>query len=166
MKQLILVRHAKSDWGDPSVDDYDRPLNGRGKRDAPLMAERLRDKDIRIDGFIASPAKRARKTACIFAEAYKRKKDDILFRDELYGATEKVFFDVVANANNDHKTIAIFSHNPGITDFANLLTATRIDNMPTCSIFAIKADCKKWKDFADAKKEFWFFDYPKAGSSE
>ena len=74
MKQLILIRHAKSDWDDPSLDDFDRPLNGRGKRDAPLMAERLRDKDIKIDQFIASPAKRARKTAAIFTEAYKKKK--------------------------------------------------------------------------------------------
>ena len=166
MKQLILVRHAKSDWDDPSLDDFDRPLNGRGKRDAPLMAERLRDKDVRIDAFISSPAKRAKKTACIFAEAYKKKKDDILFRDELYGAGERVFFDVINKASNDHKCIAIFSHNPGITDFANLLTDTRIDNIPTCGVFAINVDCKKWKDFAEAKKEFWFFDYPKAGPTD
>lgn len=166
MKQLILVRHAKSDWDDPSLDDFDRPLNGRGKRDAPLMAERLLDKGVKIDLFIASPAKRANKTACIFAEAYKKKKDDLVFRDELYGAGEAVFFDVINKADNDHKTLAIFSHNPGITDFANLLTATRIDNIPTCGVFAIKADCKKWKEFASAKKEFWFFDYPKAGLAD
>jgi phosphohistidine phosphatase len=166
MKQLILVRHAKSDWGDPSLDDIDRPLNGRGKRDAPLMAERLKERDIKIDAFISSPAKRAKKTACIFAEAYKRKKDHVVFRDELYGAAEKVFFDVIKNAGNDNNCIAIFSHNPGITDFANLLTETRIDNIPTCGVFAIKADCKKWKDFEEAKKEFWFFDYPKAGVSD
>ncbi len=166
MKQLILVRHAKSDWGDPSLDDFERPLSGRGKRDAPLMAERLIDKDIKIDLFITSPAKRAAKTAKIFAEAYKAKKDDILIREELYGAGEHVFFDVIAKTDNEHKTIAIFSHNPGITDFANLLTATHIDNIPTSGVFAIKADCKKWKEFADAKKEFWFFDYPKAGVSD
>ena len=166
MKQLILVRHAKSDWGDPSLDDFDRPLNGRGKRDAPLMAERLRDKELKLDAIITSPAKRAKKTACIFAEAFKIKKDDVIIRDELYGAAEKVFFDVVTKADNDSKTIAVFSHNPGITDFANLLTETKIDNIPTCGIFAIKADCKKWKDFGEAKKEFWFFDYPKAGLAD
>ena len=166
MKQLILVRHAKSDWGDPSLDDFDRPLNGRGKTDAPVMAERLREKGVKIDAFISSPAKRARKTACIFAKAYKKKKDDVIFRDELYGAGEKVFFDVACKADNDYKTIAVFSHNPGITDFANLLTETKIDNIPTCGIFAIKADCDKWKDFVSAKKEFWFFDYPKAGLTE
>ena len=67
----------------------------------------------------------------------------------------------IANASNKFDSIAIFSHNPGLTDFANLLTATRIDNIPTCGIFAAKADCDKWKDFKEAKKEFWFFDYPK-----
>jgi len=62
------------------------------------------------------------------------------------------------------KTIAIFSHNPGITDFANLLTDTRIDNMPTCSVFAVKADIRNWEDFEKASKQFWFFDFPKSQS--
>ena len=77
MKTLILVRHAKSDWGNPGLDDFDRPLNERGKKDAPVMAQRLRDKKVKIDAFIASPAKRAAKTAKFFAEAYNKKKDDI-----------------------------------------------------------------------------------------
>jgi phosphohistidine phosphatase len=61
LKFLLLVRHAKSDWNDPLQKDFDRPLNERGKRDAPLMAHRLLDKNISIDAFIASPAKRAKK---------------------------------------------------------------------------------------------------------
>lgn len=162
-KLLLLVRHAKSDWGDPSLSDFDRPLNGRGKQDAPVMAHRLLDNKVKIDAFISSPAKRAKKTAAIFAKAYKIKKDDLLFRDELYGASENVFWDVIATADNKSDSIAIFSHNPGLTDFANLLSSTRIDNIPTCGVFAVKADCDKWKNFKEAKKEFWFFDYPKAG---
>ncbi len=161
MKTVLLVRHAKSDWSDPSLSDFDRPLNGRGKEDAPVMAHRLLDNKVAIDAFISSPAKRARNTARIFAKAYKTKKDDILFRDELYGASENVFWDVIAKAENKADSIAIFSHNPGITDFANLLTSTRIDNIPTCGIFAVKADCEKWKDFKEAEKEFVFFDFPK-----
>ncbi len=161
MKQLILVRHAKSDWGDPSLSDFDRPLNERGKQDAPVMAHRLLDNKVKIDAFISSPAKRAKKTARIFAKAYKVKKDDMIFRDELYGAAENVFWDVITKADNKFDSVAVFSHNPGITDFANLLTSTKIDNIPTCGIFAIKADCDKWKNFKEAKKEFWFFDYPK-----
>ena len=161
MKQVILVRHAKSDWDDPSLSDFERPLNDRGKRDAPVMAHRLFDKKIPIDIFISSPAKRAKKTATIFAAAYKVDKDEIVFRDELYGAAEEVFFDVIKNADKKADHIAIFSHNPGITDFANQLTDARIDNIPTCGVFAVKADCEKWSEFRDAKKEFLFFDFPK-----
>jgi phosphohistidine phosphatase len=162
MKQLILIRHAKSDWGDSSLDDFERPLNGRGKKDAPAMAQRLLDKKIKIDAFISSPAIRAKKTAGIFASAYKRDKDEIIFHSELYGAAEDVFYDVINTTENKFQNIAIFSHNPGITDFANLLADVRIDNIPTCGIFAVKADCDTWKNFKEAKKEFWFFDYPKA----
>jgi phosphohistidine phosphatase len=162
-KQLILIRHAKSDWGDSSLSDFERPLNGRGKKDAPVMAERLLNKKIKIDAFISSPATRAKKTAGIFASAYKRDKDEIIFHSELYGAAEDVFYDVINTTENKFQSIAIFSHNPGITDFANLLADVRIDNIPTCGVFAIKADCDNWKTFKEAKKEFWFFDYPKSG---
>ena len=75
MKTLILVRHAKSDWGNPSLSDFDRPLNERGKRDAPVMAKRLLDKKIKIDQIIASPAKRAARTAKYFAEVFDYKKE-------------------------------------------------------------------------------------------
>ena len=162
MKELLLVRHAKSDWSDSSLGDFDRPLNERGKRDAPVMAHRLLDKKIKIDAFISSPAKRAKRTATIFAEAFKVEKDDIIFKERLYGAAEEIFYDTVKNAPKKANTIAIFSHNPGITDFANELTGTHIDNIPTSGVFAVKADCDSWEDFRDAKKEFWFFDYPKA----
>jgi phosphohistidine phosphatase len=164
MKQLFLVRHAKSDWGDFSLADFDRPLNERGKKDAPVMAQRLLDKKIIINAFISSPAKRAKKTAGLFAEIYKIGKEDIIFYQELYGAAEHVFYDVIAGTKNKFDSIAVFSHNPGITDFANLLTEARIDNIPTSGIFAVKIDCATWTDFKNAKKEFLFFDYPKNSS--
>ncbi len=160
-KTLLLVRHAKSDWGNFALPDFDRPLNERGKKDAPVMAQRLLDKNINIDAFIASPAKRAKKTAGFFAEAYKRDKHEIIFHQELYGADENIFYNIIAAAKNKFDTIAIFSHNPGITDFANQLTDKKIDNIPTCGIFAIKIDSDSWSDFKTAKKECWFFDYPK-----
>lgn len=163
MKQLILVRHAKSDWGNPGLDDADRPLNNRGKKDAPAMAQRLLDKKIKIDAFIASPAKRAAKTAKFFAEAFGKKKADIVFVEKLYLAEPGTFFSVIADTDDAFETIAVFSHNYGITDFANKLTDVHIDNIPTCGIVAVKADCKTWADFSECKKEFLFFDYPKSG---
>ena len=161
MKELLLIRHAKSDWDDPSLSDFDRPLNKRGKSDAPVMAHRLLDKKIKIDAFISSPAKRAKKTASIFAKEYKMDKKDILLAEKLYAAEANVFFEVIRNTNDKFDSIALFSHNPGLTDFANLLSDVRIDNIPTCGVFAVKADAKHWADFKDAKKDFWFFDYPK-----
>lgn len=80
MKQLLLIRHAKSSWDDPSVNDFERSLNERGKKDAPVMAQRLSDKNIRIDSFISSPAKRASRTAKIFAEIFNKKKKKSFLR--------------------------------------------------------------------------------------
>ena len=161
MKTLLLVRHAKSDWDDPSINDFDRPLNNRGKNDAPEMAKRLRDKKIKVEAFISSPAKRAKKTAACFAEEYGFDESQIVYVPELYAAPLMVFYNVVRQIDDSLNHVAIFSHNPGITEFANSLTGFRVDNMPTCSIFGIKIAIKDWNDFSEAKKEFWFFDYPK-----
>ena len=162
MKTLILVRHAKSDWSESGLADMDRPLNDRGKRDAPVMAHRLLDKKIKIDRFISSPAKRAAKTAKIIAGEYGKKKEKVIFNEKLYLAEPAAFFEVIKGVDDKDDTIAIFSHNNGITDFANLLTDTRVDNIPTCGIFAVKAECDTWQDFQKTKKTFWFFDFPKA----
>jgi phosphohistidine phosphatase len=161
-KILLLIRHAKSSWDAGVPSDFERPLNERGKKDAPTMAARLKDKRIGIDRFVSSPAKRAKKTAELFCEVYKVSENSIRFIPELYHAHSSTFFEVVATLDDSCKTVAIFSHNPGITDFANQLTeAVEIDNMPTCSIFGIKVFAKHWIDFRAAKKEFLLFDYPK-----
>lgn len=161
MKTLLLIRHAKSSWDSPGLNDFDRSLNERGKKDAPEMAKRLKDKDINIDLFVSSPAKRARKTAKLFAEVFHEKKDKVQLVDDLYLATAPVFETAIKELNDKYDTVALFSHNPGITEFANTLTHMRIDNMPTCSIFALQADTDSWHSFAEAEKKFLFFDYPK-----
>lgn len=166
MKTLLLVRHAKSDWGNPLLRDFDRPLNERGKRDAPVMAQRLLDRKFGIDAFISSPAKRAGKTARIFAQAYGFKKEEVRYVEDLYLAEPEVFFRVVEAADDNWDTIALFSHNPGITDFANSCSNARIDNIPTCGVFAIRVHDNTWKSFRTAEKEFLFFDYPKAGMQD
>lgn len=164
MKSLLLIRHAKSDWGNLGLDDFDRPLNERGKRDAPVMAHRLLDKKIKIDAIIASPAKRAAKTARIIAGEMKIKKNRIIYKPELYLAGPEVFYTVIENMDDEFESIAVFSHNEGITHFANMLTIARVDNIPTCGVFALKIKTANWKDFRIAEKEFWFFDYPKNAS--
>lgn len=161
MKQLLLIRHAKSSWSDAAANDIDRPLNDRGKKDAPKMAERLLDKKVKIDGFYTSPARRALTTCELFVKAYDKKKKNIIEVAELYEPQVANFFNVVKKADNEFDTIAIFSHNPGLTAFVNQLTTVKVDDMPTCSVFAIKTDIKKWEDFEEGEKLFWFFDYPK-----
>ncbi len=160
-KRLLVIRHAKSSWDTGTLNDFERPLNERGKRDAPEMASRLKEKNVLIDAFVSSPAKRAKKTAEYFIEAYGRSKDDILFVSKLYHAPAEIFFEVAENLPEHFNTVAVFSHNPGITDFVNLLTNDlRLDNMPTCGILAVSFQ-GSWKDFSKARKEFLFFDYPK-----
>jgi phosphohistidine phosphatase len=166
MKTLIIVRHAKSSWEEAGQKDIERPLNDRGKKDAPEMAKRLYKKIKNIDLFISSPAVRAYRTAREFAEKYGVSKKDILKEKELYhSADTKTFFKVISTVKDKKETIALFSHNPGITDFANALTAMQIDNLPTCGVFVVSAETVTWKDFERAPKTFLFFDYPKNKAS-
>lgn len=161
MKTLLLIRHAKSSWDQPGLDDFDRPLNERGKKDAPQMAKRVKEKGIELDHLLSSPAKRARKTAKYFAEEFGFKKEDIQLVEELYGAPLSEFLKAVSNINDKYKTVALFSHNPGITDFAATLTNVRVDDMPTCAVFALQIETDSWKNFIGSEKKFLFFDYPK-----
>lgn len=160
-----MVRHAKSSWDDFTTPDFDRPLNDRGKKDAPEMARRLSDKKIEIDVFISSPAKRAKSTCKAFCKVYNRDKEEIVFVEELYHASVETFNKVASSINDAFESAIIFSHNPGITDFVNTLVKdVTIDNMPTCAIFAVEADTNSWTDFLAAPKKLLFIDYPKLGS--
>src|SRR5215216_4925613 len=154
MKTLILVRHAKSSWDAVGLEDFERPLNERGKEDAPAMGKRLKDRKIEIDIFISSPAKRALKTARYFAKEYGVEKKEIVVENKLYGASVSAFLEVVSEIKNKHKTAIIFSHNPGITEFVNTLTSVHLDNMSTSSIFGVQANCDKWIDFLKSEKNF------------
>jgi phosphohistidine phosphatase len=161
MKTLLLIRHAKSSWDDHSIQDFDRPLNDRGKRDAPLMAEKLHSSGIPIDVIVASPAKRADKTAQAFAKKYGIGKDHLCHRIELYLAQVEQFYQVISAIDDRFNHAAIFSHNSGITEFANHLHVAVIDEIPTCGIFAITTQAESWMEFRNAPNKFWFFDYPK-----
>ncbi len=160
LKKLLIIRHAKSDqrfFG----NDFERPLNERGESDAPMMAARLVKEKIIIDAFISSPAERAKRTAEVFADVYKAA-NKIIFVSALYHAPVDVFYEVASLLPDDLDTVAVFSHNPGITNFVNSLqTTVTVDNVPTCGIFAVEADIVQWKDFVTCKKTFLLFEYPK-----
>ena len=159
MKTLLLIRHAKAETSF-TLNDFERSLNERGKKDAPLMAKRVKSRSINIDAFVSSPAKRAKKTATLFCETLKGNAGEVIFISALYHATAEVFYEVIKNFDDRFTTVAVFSHNPGITYFVNELAAVRVDNMPTCAVFAVQADITQWTAFAKSKKNFLFFDYP------
>lgn len=157
MKTLLLVRHAKSSHSFEHSSDFDRPLNDRGYREATEMGRKLLKKKIAIDLFMSSPALRAKTTAELFVTEYGRKLKEILFIPTLYHAGPDNFSVLIGELDNSYQHIAIFSHNPGITDYATALSTTHITNMPTSSVFAVTAPVDSWKDFADAEKSFLFF---------
>lgn len=163
LKKLIMIRHAKSSWDIGSLSDFDRPLNERGKRDAPEMARRLLKKKIKIDAFISSSAKRAKKTAALFCEAFGKKDSEIILMPELYHAPAELISELVKGFDDKYDSVAVFTHNPGITDFINrLIKNIRLDNMPTCGMFGITVAASSWSAFEKAEKNLWFFDYPKS----
>ena len=162
MKYLFFVRHAKSSWSDTSLHDHDRPLNGRGKRDAPRMAQRLLGLGVSPHGILTSTAKRARATAKVFREAFGLSKKQVLKKENLYHAGPREIQREISKLPNAWNTVLVFGHNPGYTDLANRLQNDAfIDNVPTCGIVGAQIDIGDWKDFTlEAAKRTTFL-YPK-----
>jgi phosphohistidine phosphatase len=162
MKRLTLVRHAKSDWSLPGQPDWDRALNKRGQRDAPEMARRLRARKLRPDLILSSPAVRAIATATIMARELKVAASIIRQDERLYLAGPAEMLPVIHELGGDAKHLMVFGHNPGITDFANRLSAgDHIDNMPTCAVFTALFDLDEWGALDWESGQDAEFDYPK-----
>jgi phosphohistidine phosphatase len=164
VKTLFIIRHAKSSWDASNVDDFDRPLNERGKRDAPRMGKRFKEKDIHPDLMVSSPAKRALSTAKRIAEALKYKKDDIKADRRLYHADEETILTVIKELKDNRNVVMLFGHNPGLTEFVNSLMdgSQDIDNIPTCGVVAFQFNIERWTDVDWGKGKMLFFDYPKS----
>lgn len=162
MKTIIVIRHAKSSWANIGEKDFDRPLNERGKKEAVEMAEKLIAANVPVDAFVSSSAKRARKTAKAFVEEYGKTKEDIVQVPGLYNAPAEVFYETIYSLNNAYDSVALFAHNPGITDFVNSLCDDEtINEMPTCGVFAVQTPITDWTQFKEASKQFLFFRHPK-----
>ena len=156
MKTLILVRHAKSDWPE-NTDDFDRPLADKGEKDAEKMAHFLKENNIEIDKFFSSPALRAFSTCEIFNKEYKIKIETL---QKLYNASETNFEALVTEIPNDLRSVAMFSHNNGISNFANSMSDIMF-MFPTCGVAGFEIDCNSWSDFHGAKKKLIYFYEPK-----
>ena len=161
MKRIYLVRHAKSSWKNPDLADFDRPLNSRGKRDAPLMGKRLEKMKVKPDIIISSPAKRALRTAKIIAEEIKFPKEKIVTKDSLYGASVSIILNIIHHLEDSIDEVMLFGHNPEFTSLANQLSDYQVENIPTCGVFCVDFDIQSWKDLNMGKGIFKFFEYPK-----
>lgn len=161
MKVLYLIRHAKSSWDDPLLEDIKRPLNKRGLRDAPFMATLLKGKGVLPDKIISSPAVRAHTTARYFAEAFEIPVDDIEVNPKIYEAYSEDVLEVVQFLPSDWNTVLLFGHNPTFTSLANLFSEDYISNVPTCGICKLQGEIESWEDFDTRNINLVEMYYPK-----
>lgn len=162
MKTIYFNRHAKSDWSDGDLNDFDRPLNHRGLNDAPNMGKRLKAKGEIINLFVSSPANRAIATARLMAAEYNFPMENILEVQRLYLPSRRDFLNSISEVDNSHKSIILFAHNPGITEVVEYLTGEAIGNMPTCGIAKLEfPSAHAWDEISGGTGRLVFFDYPK-----
>ncbi len=145
MKTLLLVRHAKSSWGDQTLPDHERPLNHRGRRDAPRVGARLRERGVVPDAIVTSTAVRARSTAEILAQALDLGSGRIVEDDRLYGATADGLLDIIRALDDESTSVMLVGHNPEIGELASRLS-DEIAEMPTCAVAEFRFDVADWAE--------------------
>lgn len=160
MKKLFLIRHAKSSWEDFGLDDFDRPLNNRGEKDAPFMGKLLKKKKPRPDLIISSPALRTKQTAQIMAKeiGYDEK---IVFDKTIYEAPLSNLKRAINNIDNSFNSIVFVGHNPGLHELAQDLCDIDVDNIPTCAIVEIEFDVDSWDKVSKKNAKLISYEYPK-----
>jgi len=161
MKTLYLIRHAKSDWKNAQTGDFDRPLNERGLKSAPLMATLLNEKKVTPELVITSPANRALTTAELFCEILGYPKELIQQRIEIYEGGAGNLLKIVQQLPDSKNTVMLFGHNPTMTEFSTLLSGNQIDSMVTCAVVRIDMDIESWKDAARNTGKLIWYEFPK-----
>ena len=162
MKTLFLVRHAKSSWDDPSLDDRERPLAERGWRDLAKMARRLARREVLPDLILSSPALRARTTAEAMARALGYRRGDIRLEEQLYACPADDLLAVIHGLDDGCKRVMLVGHNPELAELARRL-AEEIARLPTCAVAELRFDTDTWLDVGHCKLAKVRLDYPKKG---
>ena len=146
MKQVVIVRHGKAvPYG--YEDDFTRDLRERGKKDAKLISDELKKRSIKPDKIISSPAKRAFKTAMIFAENLDFRRQDIITVEDIYdGLTTDDFLELIKTLPPEANTVFFFGHNPGFYYYVCNLLDEFYSDMPTTSTVGINFDIENWED--------------------
>jgi phosphohistidine phosphatase len=161
MKNLTLIRHAKSSWKNAFLLDIDRPLNKRGQRDAPVMGKRLAERESIPDLIISSPAIRALTTAEVIAAEIEYPIEEIVIDERIYGAGVIEWLHIIQSLDDALDHIMCFGHNPGLTDLVNSISTYYIDNVPTCGVVELTFDTDTWADIGHIEPTQVHFDYPK-----
>lgn len=162
MKKIILIRHAKSAWDNPWLNDHDRPLADRGQRAAPIMGQKLVKKNIYPDQFLSSTALRAKETAILIAKEIGYPINKIALIDQLYHSSPSLMMKYLHMQKDHDNIIFLVAHNPGMTDLVNYL-GYPLDNLPTAGVVGFQSSVEKWCDLKPKNASFWFYDYPKKG---
>ncbi len=166
MKKLTLVRHAKSSWKDPSLNDFDRPLNKRGKRDLPAMVERLHQFEIRPDLIISSGANRALTTAKAIKARLGVTQEQFIIQPELYESCSETLLYVLQNQSNLPQHIMLVGHNPGLEILGFHLTQEHLEKFPTAAVMHIHLSVTHWDELAEGCATLTLLDYPKKHQAE
>lgn len=162
MKEIIFVRHAKSDWGTEFLKDVDRHLNERGYSDAYFLSEWYSKNKKRPDLILSSTAARALSTALIFSRTLKMDVAALKLESHLYEAGLTELFSVLRSQDASNNSIMVFAHNPGITNICNELSDDLFfDNIPTCGMVSYSFDIRKWKDLDSKKGRLNYYQFPK-----
>lgn len=149
MKTLLLLRHAKSDWGDSSLRDFDRPLSSRGERDAPRIGKALRKRAVEPDFILSSPAARARATVQAVKQAAKLDAE-ISFDDSVYGASSSELMKIIRSLPIESACTLMVGHNPGFEDVVDRLTGEH-QRMPTAALACIEFDLDQWNNVENGR---------------
>ena len=153
-RTLYIARHAKSSWKDMSLSDFDRPLNKRGKKDAPFISDLLKENGIHPDLILSSPAKRAKKTA---KQYHKTLGGELRFEESIYEAQLMTLLHLVQEAFKKADSVMIVGHNLEFTALNDMLSDKEIFNIPTSGVVGIVFD----DEVAPHKGKQLFFEYPK-----
>jgi phosphohistidine phosphatase len=161
MKTIYLIRHAKSSWKEPNQLDIERPLNNRGKNDAPFIGKKLKDLEVNLEFIVCSPANRTRQTVSLLCEQLNYPINTVKFDKNIYEAPLTNLIQAVNKIPTQFNEVALIGHNPSITYLANYLTDNYIDNIPTCGVVKIELEIDNWNEVIKGIGLQKFFIYPK-----
>ena len=161
MKTLYLFRHAKSSWSFDDLSDQERPLNDRGRDDAPAMGKALSKRHICPDILVSSPAVRAMSTAVLVARELQYPTNKISVVAGIYGADTDDLLTIIRDLPDSAASALLVGHNPTITETANALSPSAVNEMPTAAVVCLHFECDKWAEVSKANAEFYFYDYPR-----